>query len=578
MKRFATALIFAACVATAFAVPAKRQTVILTRPDGTKVEAVLMGDEHFHYYQSTTSDEKFYINETGECISMSKNMFAEGITWAEKRNSTAQMHRLAPRKTRSNSELAPTTDRTPFDLHGKHKGLVILVEYPDRPFKYTHENLDQQLNEVGYSQRGHIGSVHDYFYSQSYGQFDLEFDVVGPVQVSKKYSYYGKDNGHPGDDMYVGTMVAEACELAYADGEGVNFADYDWDDDGEAEMVVCIYAGYGQAQGAPSNTVWPQQWFLSEAKEYDDGPGALDFGGTIVDCYLVLNELAGASGTKLDGIGTFCHEYSHSLGLPDLYNTVGGSTFGMGDWNLMDSGCYNGDSAVPCAYTAYERTFCGWLEPTVLSEGCEVTDMKSITDAPEAYIIYNEAHTDEYFMLQNIQQNGWNECAPGHGMLVIHVDYDKDVWDNNVVNNTASRRRCTIVPADNNNYSTAAGLAGDPYPGSKKKTELTDISIPAATLYNVNTNGTKFLGKPITEIEENFTDDKYNGTISFVFNGGTPETPVDPPVDPDIQDGLSNITKDEITTHGIFDLFGQSKHNISKNELYISQGKVYIKK
>lgn len=560
MKRLTTLLLTLSLAASATAIPAKRQQVTLTRNDGTTLTAYLMGDEHFHYYQAVETGELLLLDEDGICFTPSQQLFEErqkaGMLRAAKADATR--HR-APLK----ADVDRTIDRTPFDLHGQRKALLLLVDFYDKPLSASRDAIEQQVNEVGYKGNSCYGSVHDYFYDQSYGQFDLTFDVVGPITVSKKASYYGANDMY-GNDKYPGTMVAEACEQAHE--QGIDFADYDWDGDGEAEMVVCIYAGYGEAQGGSSTTIWPHQWTLTEALEYGDGPGRMEIGGTFLDRYLVLNELNGTRGTKLDGIGTFCHEYSHGLGLPDIYNTVGGSTFGMNAWSLMDSGCYNGDGYHPCAYTAYERMYCGWLDPVELSYGREVEGMRAITDEEDAYIIYNEANRDEYYLLQNIQQVSWNEYAPGHGMLVMHVDYDPVIWENNTVNNDRNHRCCTIVPADNNTYTSGTGLAGDPYPGTKKNTALTDTSLPAATLFNRNVDNRKFLGKPIEDIAETFDDDKYNGTISFNFNGGN----------------IVGIQSSELAPAGqgneLFDLYGRRLKSAPHQGLYITNGATHLAK
>lgn len=556
MKRLTTLLFSLTLASVAMAIPAKRQKVMLTRTDGTRIEAYVMGDEHYHYYEAVETGETLFLNAEGHCYAPSHEMILQHQQHALLRAEKANMARMrAPRR----ADIDRTIDRTPFDLHGERRALLLLVDFFDKPMTHPRENIEAQVNEVGYKGNSCYGSVHDYFYDQSYGEFDLTFDVVGPITVSKKASYYGSNDTY-GNDKYPGTMVAEACEKAYE--QGIDFSNYDWDGDGEAEMVVCIYSGFGEAQGAPATTIWPHQWTLTEALEYGDGPGRMEIGGTFIDRYLVLNELNGTSGKKLDGIGTFCHEYSHGLGLPDIYNTVGGSTFGMDDWNLMDSGCYNGDGYHPCAYTAYEKMYCGWLDPMELSQGCNIEEMKAITDEKAAYIIYNEANRDEYYLLQNIQQHGWNEYAPGHGMLVMHVDYDPIIWENNTVNNDRNHRCCTIVPADNNTYTSGTGLAGDPYPGTKKNTALTDTSLPAATLFSRNADNRKFLGKPIEEITETFYDDKDNGSISFKFNGGGEVV------------GINYANAALSTNVGFYDLYGRHLQQPTSPGLYIQDGRV----
>lgn len=564
MKRLTTLLLSLTIASVAFAVPAKRQKVTLTRTDGTKIEAYVMGDEHYHYYEAVGTGETLYLNAEGFCFAPSQQLIQQHEQYARERALRARYAQTHPTTGRNlaplRADVDRTVDRTPFDLHGKRKALLLLVDFFDKPMTHTLEDFDAQVNDEGYKGNTCYGSVHDYFLDQSYDEFDLTFDVVGPITVSKKASYYGSNDTY-GNDKYPGTMVAEACEKAH-DEHGIDFADYDWDGDGEAEMVVCIYSGYGEAQGAPATTIWPHQWTLTEALEYGDGPGRMEIGGTFIDRYLVLNELNGTSGKKLDGIGTFCHEYSHGLGLPDIYNTVGGSTFGMDKWSLMDSGCYNDDGYQPCAYTAYEKMYCGWLEPTELSAGCEVKDMEAINDKKDAYIIYNEANRDEYYLLQNIQQHGWNEYAPGHGMLVMHVDYVPEIWDFNTVNNDRNHRCCTIVPADNNTYTSGSGLAGDPYPGTKKNTALTDTSLPAATLFNRNVDNRKFLGKPIEEIAETFDDDKDNGTISFKFNGGTVV-------------GIENVNSSSSDSN-LYDIYGRRLQQPATSGLYIQDGHTRI--
>lgn len=251
----------------------------------------------------------------------------------------------------------------------------------------------------------------------------------------------------------------------------------------------------------------------------------LTIDGVTIDTYACSSELYGTSGTRMDGIGTTCHEFSHCLGLPDFYDTEYNGNFGMDSWSVMDYGSYNGDGYVPCGYTAYERMFAGWLDPVELTGGQKVIDMQPIGEAPEAYIIYNDANRNEYYLLENHQQRGWDSEAYGHGLLVLHVDYDRTAWDYNEVNNTTGHQRMTVVPADNQfksgyyegeSYATAEDLEGDPYPGTSGNRSLTDTSRPAATLFSPAADGRRYLGKPVEDIAENAA-----GLISFTFMGGT---------------------------------------------------------
>jgi len=572
------------------AVPSKRVKHTATQPDGTQLTLLLRGDEHLHYYTCIDgtpvvldADSTYRYAILTEGTLQASNLLAhdpalrseEERTWVAD-NHTAltskldSLHRQrmaranALRLQRQPSSQLAARRRLPGNFNnqtykGTFRQLVILVNYSDRAMKHTAAEFNALYNQQGYNKNHHIGSVRDYFLDQSYGQLELDFDVAGPYTVSKKMSYYGS-NDCSGNDKYAGALVAEACKLAAAD--GVDFSQYDWDEDGEMEQVIVIYAGYSEASGAAKTTIWPHQYYLSES----DYGKSLTLDDTRVDAYAVFSELSGTSGSQLDGIGTFCHEYSHCLGLPDLYDTESSSTFGMSVWSVLDYGCYNGpdfyEGSVPCAYTAYERACMDWLTPIELNQPCNVSRMAAITDSAQAYIIYNEANPDEFYVLDNHQQTSWDTYASGHGMLITHVDYDARSWYENILNNDADHLRCTIVPADgafeyyyDSDYQQ--GLAGDPWPGTSGNTELTDTSTPAASLYNANTDGTYFLHKPLTNIEET------GGLISFTFDGGE---------NPDAIHGIASRTK---TGKGptLFDLTGRRVTSPVRGGLYILDGR-----
>ena len=549
MRRILSILLTAAFAIQMMAVPAKRTQSVVRQKDGTQITVVQRGDEHFHFLVTTDGvpvakdTDGFYtyarisngrlapttlrahepaersISEN-DYIQTSRQTIDEGITalWTQRANKRTANRQLRIEKVQATTQPRRTKSRVASTT--TKKGLVILVNYKTEKMSSSTANADfnAMFNQQGYNKNMHIGSVRDYFYDQSYGQLTIDFDVVGPYNLSHDMVYYGGNDDNE-DDLRPGEMAAEAC-LA-ADGD-VNFADYDWDGDGEVEQVYIIYAGYGEASASTGleDTVWPHEWDL----ESSDYGRSLKLDGVTINTYACSNELTGASGKQMDGIGTACHEFSHCLGLPDFYDTrSNGSNFGMDSWSLMDYGCYNGpdgyEGCVPSAYTAYERYYSGWIEPIVLDEGIDINGMQAITDNPESYIIYNAANEDEYYMLFNIQQTSWNTYAYGHGLLVMHIDYDKSVWDANTVNNTSSRQRCTIIPADNS-YSHY-NLPADPFPGTGGNPSLTNATTPAAKLYNKNSDGSKYLNRPIEDITET------NGLISLKFNGGTQiEAPV----------------------------------------------------
>lgn len=551
-KRFFTFAATFMAAATMVAVPVKRNKQQVKQPDGTVLTIMTVGDENYHY--KCTEDRLPVIKCTdgtycyavlsanGVLVSSSQiahnmeqrtgaelaylasysveadKIRSAGIERASRRNAT-RMQRLMKRNTLLSGK-QPMRSSTSgawggegIGVTGKRKGLVILVNFKDTKMLSGHDQAEwnNYFNQEGYSKLGNSGSVHDYFKEQSYGQLDLDFDVVGPVTVSKNRKAYGANDEY-GNDVDAGGMVYEACKLADSQ---VNFADYDWDGDGEVDQVYLIYAGYGEASTYNTDTdnIWQHEWTLS------DQGYSLTLDGVKIDTYGCSSELNGDSGTKMDGIGTACHEFSHCMGIPDLYDTGYSNNFGMGDWDLMDYGSYAGDGYKPVGYNSYERWVSGWLQPKELDAACYVKDMAALTDSPEAYIVYNKQTPTEYYLLENRQLKGTDSELPNHGMLVIHVDYNKTAWENNTINNMQTHQRFSIVPADNK--LTNETVAGDTYPGTSNNTSLTDTSRPAAKLFNSNTDGRRYLGKPITDIVE------ADGKVSFTFNGGasidTPE-------------------------------------------------------
>lgn len=544
-KRFLTLAAMFMLAASAFAVPAKRVKRQVQQPDGSVLTVMLRGDENFHYtstedgqplvqradgaYCYATLDSNGKLTASAQVAhdvesrgaaelsflnyytAESQKVRSLGLERAKQRNAR-RMARLANRGVVDASGkpvrrvMAGATGGEGIGVTGKRKGLVILVNFKDKKMqsKHTQAEWNDYFNKVGYNKYGNNGSVHDYFYAQSYGKLDLEFDVIGPVTVSKNMASYGANDAQ-GNDIDPAGMIKEACELAYAK-EKMDMSQYDWDGDGAVDQVYVIYAGYGEAAGGEKNTIWPHEW------DIEGGGYSLVLGGQRIRTYACSSELNGGNGTDISGIGTACHEFSHCMGIPDFYDTAGGGCFGMDAWDLMDYGSYGGDGYEPTGYNTYEKWVSGWIEPTILTEPCYIKNMKPLSDAPEACVVFNEANKNEYYIFENRQLKGTDVALPNHGMLVIHVDYDQKVWFDNEVNNTSNHQRFTVVPADNK--LTSETVTGDTYPGTTKSTELTDTSKPAATLFNANSDGRKFLGKPVTEITEK------EGLISFTFMGG----------------------------------------------------------
>jgi len=358
---------------------------------------------------------------------------------------------------------------------GEKRGLIILVEFPNARFQgeNPHQTWSDIANLNGYAEHRAPGSVSDYFYDQSYGQFRLLFDVVGPIEAKHEYAYYGqnKDWGPPTGwfDHNVGELVEEACVAVSGQ---VRFADYDWDADGKVEQVFLLYAGHGENDywSKDSTVIWPHMASLIEDWGYKDGLLLQD---VCIDTYACTNEVNSIN--SLDGLGTFCHEFSHCLGLPDLYDTDKGYSV-LGRYDLMDQGAYCGSGWIPVGYSSYERYACGWLTPVEVTdpldfqgydpdgEQTRTSGARAVSPLiryPDACLYRTTPEANDYYLIEYRLKESWDTYFPVAGLLAWHIDYDQQAWDENIVNNTPEHLRVTYMAPSEIAPSGIAGILRD---------------------------------------------------------------------------------------------------------------------
>ncbi|WP_278927688.1 M6 family metalloprotease domain-containing protein [Leyella stercorea] len=528
--------------AAANAVPAKKLQKVITLTNGTQVSVELRGDEYLSWWEGT--DGTAYRATADDAVFEAFDLEAQKPAAAARR-ARAEQGRVA-RLARVKNSLKGADDKM-RGLGGDHitykgvkKGLVVLVDFKNKKFADGHdlEYYKNVINGKDFSdeEEGYVGSVRDYFLAQSNGQFELDFDVVGPVTMSKNYGYYGNDGAYQKDEK-VYEMIKEACDGIQ---DKVNLKDYDWDGDGEADQVFFLYAGLGQASGGSAGTVWPHE---SELRYWPCG--VLSYPTGKINTYACANELQpetqGSSRYISAGIGTICHEFSHCLGFADMYDTTGGGGYGMSVFDVMDQGSYNGNGFVPCNYTAFERIYAGWVEAIELIDPATVKDMKSVSDYGRPFIMYNYKNTNEYFLMENRQNTGWDKGLYGsNGLLIVHVNYVPSRWANNSVNSSAEKIQCcTVVNADGSRENTQYSLQGDLYPyevkGVTMNDEFTDESEPAAKLYTKNSDNSYALGIPITNIKRS------KGSVSFLVCGGDDKNVIDNTFN-GVVDGINGVT------------------------------------
>ena len=574
MRRFLSLIISIVIAVAIFAVPANRRPFVVKQSDGTTLSLVHTGDEALHYFMTTdgfpvvkdASGDYMYATFSQDGTFLSTGVVAHNV---EARNSdevallstidcdavkekVTNVHAARSAKYRK----AATARSSSIITQGEVFIPVLLVQFSDVKFTFTKEDINKLLNEENYKYNfadmyTAYGSARDYFIAQSGGLFKPEFVVTDIVTLPQPMAYYG-GNDSSGDDKNPQAMIRDGIGLADAT---MNFAQFDNNLDGEIEFLYCIYAGYSESTGADSNTVWPHQWVLSSngGKKYADG--------VYCDTYacsseLSLNETSEQNSRKyLAGIGTICHEFSHCLGLHDVYDVSGSSgNWGMDEWDLMDLGSYAAEGYIPVGYNSYQKEACGWQKLQELDKK-GIYSMLPQTQNGVGYKIVNDANPNEYYILENRKREGWDQTLQADGMMIIHVDYDATVWDNNSINTTSGHPRFQLVPADNDLavYGTVSttefyeSMAKDLWPGAARNTEFTNTSVPAAKVF---TGG--YLNKPVTKI-------KYeNYVASFAFMGGEIAPPeIEPATDVTENSFVANWTLVDDATEYFLELYRQ---------------------
>ena len=502
MKRLFSIVVLCGFVLAANAVPARRGWQTRTQADGTTIEIQQVGDEFYHYMINRDGKEVREINgmyvEIGEAPTpeVAKARRAKGVARRQRKDIGTEPN-LAP------------------------KGVVILVNFSNKSMQsgHTQATFDELCNSLNCTVNAGYPSAGQYFADQSNGAYRPQFDVFGPVTLSRNVAYYGTDGAKEGDDQHATDAVVEGCRLANEQ-FNINWADYDSDNDGYVDFVYVIYAGKGQADGGTSETIWPHNWSVESARysgycTYTEAQCRV--GGKKIDNYAMSGEM---SGNSLGGIGTLCHEFGHVMGLPDLYDTDYGTNYENNltpnDWNIMDGGSYNGDGHCPPNYDPWEKDFFGWLTPINLgNEGQNVTLYANGTENHQTYQIntsgtyVNPTTSGLRYYIENRQAVGWDAPLTGHGMLIWKVNFNASAWEENAPNNseTSGAPLYTVVSAT----GTKIGWDGstdncpkNPFPGSGKKTSWSGVS-----------------GKPLMNIAES------NGVVTLTYIE-EPVIPVDP--------------------------------------------------
>ena len=564
MKKTVLILITLLCHLASHASKGWPYPITVTQPDGTQLTVRINGDADFNWvstldgvvlkqegngYIVANIDTNGMISSSGTLAhDADKRSYAEQSLCKKQDVKAFLTVNTRPERLAATRGFGGKGSTSFFPHTGSPRAIVLLVQFANRPFKVQpRKAFNQYLNSMadrhqdfGNAENRNTGSVKKYFSDMSGGKFKPQFDLYGPITMPKNVAYYGE--GSSSMERYR-ELVSDACTMM---DDSLDFSMYDADKDGNVDLVYIIYAGYGESVSSIESTLWPKAFVCGTEIKKD---------GKYVRLAGISNELNGhpdvhyssTSGLLINGVGLFCHEFSHCMGLPDFYPTVSPQwttandkqdfdaydNQSMEDWDVMDNGIYLYNGYSPTAYTAWEREKMGWLTIETLTREGKV-ELKSIDQGGKAYRIKNDKNTsgNEYYIVENIQAKGWNYKLPASGMMVSHVEYVPWAFSvfhggDNSVNNIKKHPRMTIVPADgylpssyrkvsDNSNLTAPymkkkqydeQLAGDLYPGKNNINRLTD----AQNMVNYAPWTGGMLNKPIYNIALK------NGIVTFDF-------------------------------------------------------------
>ena len=560
-NRFIVKILFTlgllACAATAaYAVRAIPHPVTITQPDGTSLtiqvhgdeflhwttvggRLVTMGEDGFYYYASFNSDGTKSISKT-RATATTPGFRTSGnatVTPPPAAIAAANIKRTAAAKI-GNTDLAT----------GKHKFLVILVEFSD--LKFTIDNPQEQfsrlLNEKGYSDNGGTGSSYDYYYENSGGQFDPSFDVYGPFDVGQPHAQFG--------DKYETSAATRcfglACQAAFDD---IDFSEYDQDGDGRVDNIFFYYAGRNAAEDGGDYTIWPHQWTL-----YSQYAGVLnDDGVSLNTSYACTSEYSGYG--RMAGIGTFTHEFGHVIGLPDFYDAdyseSGGTAPGPGSLSLMAEGSYNNEGRTPPYLSGYERYMLGWLE----LEEWTSSGLKELPPVQDNAAFMTPTNTDgEIYVYEYRNGEGWDRYINARGIAIYHVDRSARYasrWEDNTINNYPSHQCYDLI--ESTYPESAATSNGDKlFPGNSNNTVFNAQSQPAAVAWSGEATG------------YNLSQIKNDGTLVLSLSGGGP-------VIQEFFDANINViykAKETYSAGDVFDFMLSISNNVPTETVWIYDG------
>lgn len=512
--------------------------VKVTVENGDSIEILIKGDEFQKYaisedgyLLSPKNNSWYYLNKANDSI------LSVSDIQIKKKVSNSFQKRLV-RVDTNIDYLSPINSINRHARQAIYGGishaLVILIEYPDKKFTKTKQEILDLFNKIGYNEDKAQGSVRDFYHYASYGTFDLISDIYGPYITKSSMDYYG-ENLPGGSDINVLELVTEAIENLPND---IDLSIYDNNNDGTVDNIHIVFAGYGEESGAPSSTIWSHEYpqLLPITKN------GYKFAG-----YSCTPELRSNMGNGISRIGVICHELGHAFGANDYYDvdySNNGSFEGTGVWDLMALGSWNNSGITPANFNPYVKIEdFGWITP-LKPEGINSIQLSPYNYNPEVIQIPT-SNPDDYYLVEYRIGHSFDKGLPGEGVLIYHVHPSIGKRrTTNTVNNKHPQCFYPVCasskdsPFDSYNYGDI-NSAGCPFPGISNNTEFSASSMPNAFQWNGKT--------PDFSIKNISIDDEMANFDLFIDNQLSLDLPTGSLVYQEgFENGLSNLFEESL--------------------------------
>lgn len=351
------------------------------------------------------------------------------------------------------------------------KILVILVQFSDNPADTVTHSV-AAYNELLFSDGVYpTGSMYDYYRQASYGAYLISGVVTAWVTAPHPYTHYASGGGmgpYPTNSQ----GLLEDCVVALD--PIIDFSQFDTNGDGVVDGIIMVHAGPGMEELATPPAIYSHAGAYTVAT--NDGVTTGKY-ACVPECSIYGNIIP---------IGTPCHEYGHTLGLPDIYSPLFESAgiyclMGAGSWGALPA-----NPERPTLLCAELKRQLGWLSPVEVSGNLPDLVLPPAETNPVCYKITNPANPHEYFLLENRAKIGFDSLMRGDGGLAIwHINLDGS-------QNDTSNRYIALEQADgsfdlekkyastNKDKRTNRGDAGDLYPGAAGNHQFDFATIPGS--------------------------------------------------------------------------------------------------